>query len=307
MTLRDARELEDGAVIERDLCVVGAGAAGITIALAFAGANVRLCLLESGGLEYEQAIQDLYRGENVGLRSFDLDACGYASSEAPQPLGGPLSAARRDLLRGPCLGAAQRLADCAHRSRALLFAGPGTLQLGPLEYDGRAWLGRRGPGPVRPRGVPQPGLAIQPADQVRRDLPRRARGRGQRRRGAARERHRHRGQRGRLGGPGAASCDSRWQAFRGARQGLRLGLRGSRTHAFCWRPIAGCPSASATPTTTSAAVVPSYEALGMTWVTVLVELVILVALLLALALNGHRVSGDRAAPSRRLLVSEGRS
>jgi choline dehydrogenase-like flavoprotein len=74
VSLRDARELEDGAAIEGDLCIVGAGAAGISIARAFAGTSIRVCLLESGGLEFDQAIQDLYKGRNVGLPYFDLDA-----------------------------------------------------------------------------------------------------------------------------------------------------------------------------------------------------------------------------------------
>jgi choline dehydrogenase-like flavoprotein len=75
VTLRDARELEDGAAIGGDLCIVGAGAAGISIARAFAGTRVRVCLLEGGGLEFEEAIQDLFKGEDVGRRYFDLDAC----------------------------------------------------------------------------------------------------------------------------------------------------------------------------------------------------------------------------------------
>ncbi len=54
-------------------------------------------------------------------------------------------------------------------------------------------------------------------------------------------------------------------------------------------------------------VVPTYEALGMAWVTVLVELVILVALLLALTRHGHRILGDRAAPAGGLVTSERRS
>jgi choline dehydrogenase-like flavoprotein len=73
--LRDARQLDDAGTIECDLCIIGAGAAGITLARSFAGGPLRVCLLESGGLEYEPAIQDLYRGQNVGLPYFDLDIC----------------------------------------------------------------------------------------------------------------------------------------------------------------------------------------------------------------------------------------
>lgn len=58
-----------------DLCIVGAGAAGLALAMEFIGTATRVCLLESGGLEYEDAVQDLYAGESVGLDYFPLDAC----------------------------------------------------------------------------------------------------------------------------------------------------------------------------------------------------------------------------------------
>ena len=73
--LRDARELDDAGTIECDLCIIGGGAAGITIARSFAGGTLKVCLLESGGLEYEAEIQALYQGQNVGLPYFDLDVC----------------------------------------------------------------------------------------------------------------------------------------------------------------------------------------------------------------------------------------
>lgn len=57
---------EGDAEMECDLCVVGAGAAGITIAREFAGSDVQVCLVESGGLDYEDDIQDLYEGDAVG-------------------------------------------------------------------------------------------------------------------------------------------------------------------------------------------------------------------------------------------------
>ena len=57
---------------EADICVIGAGAAGITLARAFIGTNTRVVVLESGGEEFEADTQDLYVGESVGL-PYDLD------------------------------------------------------------------------------------------------------------------------------------------------------------------------------------------------------------------------------------------
>jgi choline dehydrogenase-like flavoprotein len=73
--LRDARELDDASTIECDLCIIGAGAAGITLARSFAGGALSVCLLESGGLDYEPEIQALYEGQNVGLPYYELDIC----------------------------------------------------------------------------------------------------------------------------------------------------------------------------------------------------------------------------------------
>jgi len=69
----DFRTLEDGVGIDCDICVVGAGAAGIAIARHFIGAETRVCLLESGGLEPDEETQDLCRGETTGLPYPGLD------------------------------------------------------------------------------------------------------------------------------------------------------------------------------------------------------------------------------------------
>jgi choline dehydrogenase-like flavoprotein len=54
----DTRSMENGSVIEGDLCIVGAGAAGISIALEWAGSSRTVVLLEGGGVEFEQKMQD---------------------------------------------------------------------------------------------------------------------------------------------------------------------------------------------------------------------------------------------------------
>jgi choline dehydrogenase-like flavoprotein len=73
--LIDAREIEAGSLLESDLCVVGAGAAGIAITLRFVATGHRVLLVESGGLEIEAATQALYEGASVGRDYYDLDIC----------------------------------------------------------------------------------------------------------------------------------------------------------------------------------------------------------------------------------------
>ncbi|MGH7337872.1 MAG: GMC family oxidoreductase N-terminal domain-containing protein, partial [Myxococcota bacterium] len=68
----DLRELADGSRLEADLCIVGSGPAGITIARRFAHGARRVVVLESGGLEPEREAQELNRGEVRGERYFDL-------------------------------------------------------------------------------------------------------------------------------------------------------------------------------------------------------------------------------------------
>ena len=70
----DARELETGSLIDGDLCIVGAGAAGISMALEWIGAGQRVLLLEGGGFDYDARMQDLYRGENIGLPYFPIQS-----------------------------------------------------------------------------------------------------------------------------------------------------------------------------------------------------------------------------------------
>ena len=70
----DARTLDDGTLIEGDICIIGAGAAGISMALEWKGRTQKVILLEGGGFEVEAEIQDLYRGENIGQRYYPLQS-----------------------------------------------------------------------------------------------------------------------------------------------------------------------------------------------------------------------------------------
>ncbi len=54
--------MPDGAVVETDLCVAGAGAAGISIALEFLRSGHSVALLEAGGFDRDPSSQALYKG-----------------------------------------------------------------------------------------------------------------------------------------------------------------------------------------------------------------------------------------------------
>lgn len=69
-----ADENSDKDVIEADICVIGAGAAGITIACEFIGSRTKVCVLESGGLELDSETQHLYDGEVIDEFSFPLES-----------------------------------------------------------------------------------------------------------------------------------------------------------------------------------------------------------------------------------------
>ncbi|HYC27539.1 MAG TPA: FAD-dependent oxidoreductase, partial [Chitinophagaceae bacterium] len=70
----DARTLENNSLIEGDLCIIGAGAAGISMALQWIGKPHKVILLEGGGLEYEPAMQDMYKGKSTGQPYYALES-----------------------------------------------------------------------------------------------------------------------------------------------------------------------------------------------------------------------------------------
>jgi choline dehydrogenase-like flavoprotein len=63
--LIDSRNLPTDEVIQTEVCIVGAGPAGITLAREFIGQDFRVCLLESGDLEFNQETQSLSEGETI--------------------------------------------------------------------------------------------------------------------------------------------------------------------------------------------------------------------------------------------------
>ena len=68
----DGRLLENNSLIEGDICIVGAGAAGISMALDWNNTPYKVILLEGGGFEYDPEVQDLYRGKTTGQPYYPL-------------------------------------------------------------------------------------------------------------------------------------------------------------------------------------------------------------------------------------------
>lgn len=69
----DGRSLVDGSEVAADVCIVGGGLAGISLALRLSEqTRGRIVLLESGGLTFDPASQALAQGETTGLPYYPL-------------------------------------------------------------------------------------------------------------------------------------------------------------------------------------------------------------------------------------------
>ena len=137
----DARTLETHSLIEGDLCIIGAGAAGISLALEWQNTPYRVILLEGGGFEVEAAMQELYRGNTTGQRYYPLQSsrlhyfggttghwAGFCSTFDP------IDFRRRDWVPNSGWPIGREALDPYYaRAHPLL-------DLGPYEYDLRYWL-----------------------------------------------------------------------------------------------------------------------------------------------------------------------
>ena len=150
----DAREISGGAILKADICIVGAGPAGMVLAREFVGHKVEVLLLESGGLESEESIQELNEGAvvgdpYVGLRQSRYRRAGGTVALWNTGVGGgagakyvPLDScdfeAREDL---PLCGwpfDSSHLEPFYRRSQKIC-------ELGPFAYDGEDWADRNHP------------------------------------------------------------------------------------------------------------------------------------------------------------------
>ena len=145
----DARKISDGAALEADLCVVGAGPAGIALARELVGERARLLLLESGGSESEAAVQELNDGATIGdpyagLRATRCRAVGGAAHLWNTPVGGATGGAKYAPLDPWDFSARGELPlagwpfDLAHL-RPFYIRAQALCGLGPFAYEGREW------------------------------------------------------------------------------------------------------------------------------------------------------------------------
>ena len=70
----DARQIPSGSNFQTDLLIIGGGPAAISLALALAKTSIKTIILESGGLDFEAATQDLYDGAETGVPYLKLMA-----------------------------------------------------------------------------------------------------------------------------------------------------------------------------------------------------------------------------------------
>lgn len=69
----DGKKVDKNSIHQSDICIIGAGPAGISLAKEFESSSLSLCLVESGGLELDFDNQALAAGESVGQKYYDLD------------------------------------------------------------------------------------------------------------------------------------------------------------------------------------------------------------------------------------------
>ncbi len=143
--LNDAREVSAGDVLEADVCIAGAGAAGITIARELRDSGLEVLLLEGGGEQSSQEHQDLYGGSssgdaNVGLKNCRTRAFG-GSTNCWAGWCRPLLSGvfeEREWLEGPAWPFSREDLVAYYRRAAE------TIEIGAFEWDPASIFERRG-------------------------------------------------------------------------------------------------------------------------------------------------------------------
>jgi choline dehydrogenase-like flavoprotein len=71
---KDLKDFSSNSILEYDICVVGSGPAGISVAKQLLDTDHRIAILESGGLDPEAEYQELNEGKNSGSSFLSLDS-----------------------------------------------------------------------------------------------------------------------------------------------------------------------------------------------------------------------------------------
>jgi choline dehydrogenase-like flavoprotein len=143
----DARRVDDATVATTTVCIIGGGAAGLTLALEFERRGIDAIVLESGGFAADPHTMDLYRGENTGLpyyfgddyRSRYLGGCSNCWGGWSRPMDAE-DFEKRDWVphSGWPFGLSELTPFYARAHQVL--------RLGPVDYDIERWvaaIGRR--------------------------------------------------------------------------------------------------------------------------------------------------------------------
>lgn len=85
--IKDFAKLDNGSTVRADICIIGAGAAGIAIARELLRTRFTAVVLESGGFNPEAETQKLYDSEVVGLPHEGVHNGRAGFLAAPQPYG----------------------------------------------------------------------------------------------------------------------------------------------------------------------------------------------------------------------------
>lgn len=151
----DARRIDDASVVQTTVCIIGGGAAGLTMAMEFERQGIDAVVLESGGYAPDPLTMDLYRGENVGVpyhfgdnyRSRFLGGCSNCWGGWCRPMEAE-DFDKRDWVAhsGWPFGLAelQPFYERAHK----------VLRLGPVNYDIERWVNAIGRRDVRRMPLP---------------------------------------------------------------------------------------------------------------------------------------------------------
>jgi choline dehydrogenase-like flavoprotein len=139
--IRDLRISHETHDIEADVCVIGAGAAGITLALALTETPLEICVLESGGQRPDPATRGLLTAESIGL-PYDAERSRLRYFGGSTNVGGwggwckplePIDLRRRSWIAGSGWPFGREELDPYYRRAHEIC------EVGPFDYDVESW------------------------------------------------------------------------------------------------------------------------------------------------------------------------